>query len=266
MRTATSDARIPAAPTPRTLYVHDDLTDAVARRHDPGSPAARQASELLDAIQKTDRHVIILDLERQLAGLLARGPQRTFAVAIGIGRAGERVACELHARAGWFPAVRRVTVTREEDARGGYALSTMGAGPLERQLEAVQSAPSIAVVDDTVFSGLTMRAVLDGLPPGALARTHAFCLRAVEETLASLATRCPITAGFAASGRLLDEVSFINASGLVTRGAIRRAGQSPLAFSERPAWMHAWFGESADEITARCRALAEILKVTGDSG
>jgi hypothetical protein len=253
-------------PTPSTLYIHDDLTEEVAHRHGPGSPAAHQARELLATIKKTGRHVIILDLERQLAGLLARSPGRTFAIAVGIGRAGERVARELHARAGWFPAIHRVEVAREEDGRGGYELSTLGAGSLGQQLEPVRSAASIAVVDDTVFSGLTMRAVLDALPPGALARTDAFCLRAVDETLAGLAARCPITAGFAAPGRLLDEVSFINASGLVTRGAIRRVGRSPLAFTDRPEWMRAWFGEQAEEITARCRSLAETLKETAHSG
>jgi hypothetical protein len=54
-------------------------------------------------------------------------------------------------------------------------------------------------------------------------------------------------------------VSFINASGLVRRGAIRRAGQAPLAFYERPEWMRAWFLEDAAEITARCAALARLL-------
>lgn len=253
-------------PTPSTLYIHDDLTEAVARRHGAGSPAAHGVRDLMATIQTSGRHVIILDLERQLAGLLARSPGRTFSIAVGIGRAGERVAQALHARAGWFPAIHRVEVTREEDGRGGYALSTLGAGSLGQQLEPVRSATSIAVVDDTVFSGLTMRAVLDALPPGALGRTQAFCLRAVEETLAGLAARCPITAGFAAPGRLLDEVSFINASGLVTRGAIRRVGQPPLAFADRPEWMRAWFGERADVITARSRSLAEALKETADSG
>jgi len=260
-----ADARQPATPTPTTLYVHDDLTVAVSDRFGPDSPAGRMARELMATIEKTG-HVVLLDLERQLAGLLAQRPRVTFALAIGIGRAGERVARQVHARAGWFPVIRRVEVAREEDAGGGYVLSTLGAGSLGQQLESVRAAASIAVVDDTVFSGQTMRAVLDALPPGALIRTHAFCLRAVEETLAGLAARCPIMAGFSAPGRLLDEVSFINASGLVTRGAIRRVGQSPLAFSDRPEWMRAWFGARADEITARCRSLADILKETADSG
>jgi hypothetical protein len=58
---------------------------------------------------------------------------------------------------------------------------------------------------------------------------------------------------------LLEDVSFINASGLVRRGAIRRADQPPLAFYERPEWMRAWFLKDADEVTARCAALARLL-------
>jgi hypothetical protein len=45
----------------------------------------------------------------------------------------------------------------------------------------------------------------------------------------------------------------------VRRGAIRRAGQAPLAFYERPEWMRAWFLRAADEVTTRCAALARLL-------
>ena len=66
-------------------------------------------------------------------------------------------------------------------------------------------------------------------------------------------------AGFAASGRILEDVSFINASGLVKRGAIRRKDRSPLAFYERPEWMAAWFPTDHEDITALCRELAAEL-------
>jgi hypothetical protein len=116
------------------------------------------------------------------------------------------------------------------------------------------------VVDDTVFSGLTMRTVLQALPPAVLACTHAFCLRGVAESLASLRAMCPISIGFAAPGRILDEVSFINAAGLVRRISIRRAGQTSLAFFERPEWMRAWFPGYADVVMALCRRLNAILE------
>jgi hypothetical protein len=248
-------------PTPRALYVHDDLTDDVRERHGADSDALRGVRALLDLVARDTGRVRILTLDEQLDGL-ARGRHRPFAVAIGIGRAGERVARQLHARTGWFPAIERVEVTREE-LGDGYALSTLGQPPLEAQLAGMACAASIAVVDDTVFSGLTMTAVLKARPAAARARAHAFCLRAVRESLADLRTLCPVSAGFAASGRLLEDVSFINASGLVRRGAIRRAGQRPLAFHERPEWMHAWFPEHAADVTAQCVALARLLGEAG---
>ena len=58
-------------------------------------------------------------------------------------------------------------------------------------------------------------------------------------------------------------MSFINASGLVRRGAIRRTGQSPLAFFERPEWMHAWFPDRAEAVLDLCRRLNALLEPTG---
>jgi hypothetical protein len=244
-------------PTPKTLYVHDDLSDEVAAAHGRDSAAARGVAALLELVARDADRVRILTLEAQLSAL-AGGGHAPFTVAVGIGRAGERVARQLHARTGWFPRIERVALTREETA-AGYALSTLGGPPLDVQLAGVADARSIAVVDDTVFSGLTMMAVLKGLDPGARARARVFCLRAVRESLTDVATVCPASAGFVAAGRLLHDVSFINASGLVRRGAIRRAGQAPLAFYERPEWMRAWFLGDADEVTARCAALARLL-------
>jgi hypothetical protein len=66
--------------------------------------------------------------------------------------------------------------------------------------------------------------------------------------------------GFAAAGRILDEVSFINAAGLVRRISIRRAGQPALAFFDRPEWMRAWFPGYADEVMALCRRLHALLE------
>ena len=60
--------------------------------------------------------------------------------------------------------------------------------------------------------------------------------------------------------RLLTDVSFINASGLVLPGAIRCADGSTLAFYERPEWMRAWFPLRADYVTARGRALRALLE------
>lgn len=250
-------------PTPRRFYVHDDLTDEVRARHGADSPAATLAQALMTLVRRDTGRVIVLTLDEQIEALIARGPQAPFGVTIGIGRAGERVARQVHARTGWFPVIRRVDLTREENARGGYeVVSTVGV-PLAEQLAESETAPSLAVIDDTVFSGLTMRTVLEMLPAPVRARTHAFCLRCAAESLPPLRALCPVTPGIAAPGRLLDELSFINASGLVRRGAIRRTGQPPLAFFERPEWMHAWFPGDAEEVIECCGRLNRLLEPDG---
>ena len=231
-------------PTPVRFYVHDDLTEDVRERYGAGSPAAALAHELMALVRGDDR-VTVLTLHEQIEGLAARGGHPPFALAIGIGRAGERVACQVHARTGWFPVVRRVDLTRVEDGHGGYAVVSPTGVPLTEQLAGVDTARTLAIVDDTIFSGITMRQVLEALPPAV----RAFC---------------PITPGFAAPGRLLDEVSFINASGLVRRGSIRRAGLPPLAFFERPEWMRAWFPDRAEAAIELCRRLNRLLEPTGE--
>ena len=248
-------------PTPKILYVHDDLSAEIGARWGVDSEAARTARALLALVARDEGRTRILTLEEQLATLV-RGHHAPFEVAVGIGSAGERVARQTHARTGWFPRIERVEVAREE--RGDdYALSTLGRPPLAAQLADAAGAASIAVVDDTIFSGLTMLAVLGALPPAALAHTRAFCLRAAAASLAAVGKLCPVEAGFVAEGRLLEDVSFINASGLIRRGAIRRAGQSPLAFHERPEWMRAWFLTDAEEVSRCCVALARLVGEDG---
>jgi hypothetical protein len=249
-----------AQPTPRLLYVHDDLTDEVARHEGAGSPAAALARDLLALVARDPERVRILTLREQVERVVAQGDHAPFALALGIGGAGQRVAAALHARAGWFPRIRRIGLTREEDGRGGYRVISTEAGDLAAQLNGVADHTPLAVVDDTVFSGLTMRALIEALPEAARGRAHAFCLRGVAESIAAVGALCPITAGVAAPGRRLDDVSFINASGLVRRVAIRRAGQPPRAFFDRPDWIRAWFPGAHAEVLALCQRLNALIE------
>jgi len=227
---AMRDADPYAAPTPKVLYIHDDLSDYVSRQQGQASAAWQLTRQLFALVCREPRRVVLLTLESQMTSLLARGNYSPFAMAIGIGRAGERVAQQLHARTGWFPRISRVNITREEDGQGGYNVVTTTGIPLARQLPPLDTVSSLAVVDDTVFSGLTMRTLLLAVPAEVRARTQAFCLRGVAESLVGIAGLCSVAFGFAAPGRLLDEVSFINASGLVMRIGIRHAEQPPQAF------------------------------------
>ena len=246
-------------PPPRVLYIHDDLSESVRRDYGAASAAFHLTQELLGLIGGHPSRRVVLGLEEQVEKLIASGDHSPFAMTVGIGRAGERVAEHLDSRTGWFPTRHRVDVTREEDGRGGYNVVSPSDQPLKDQLQGLQDVESLAVVDDTVFSGLTMDAVLRALPGGLLERTHAFCLRCVAESLDSIRAICLASAGFAAPGKILADVSFINASGLVMPVGIRRAGRSPLAFFQRQSWMQAWFGGEADEVVERSRRLNALL-------
>ena len=256
-------AELYAAPTPKVLYIHDDLSDYVCRHHGEASPAWHLTRELFALVCQDPERVALLTLESQMAPLLAHDGYPPFALTIGIGRAGERVAHQLHGHTGWFPKISRVDITREEDGHGSYNVVTTTGIPLAQQLPPLETASSVAVVDDTVFSGLTMRTVLLALPAEVRAHTQAFCLRGVAESLTSIAVLCSIAVGFMAPGRLLDDVSFINARGLVMRVGIRHSEQPPQAFFERPMWMHAWFPGYADAVIASCRRVNAILEPDG---
>ena len=249
-----------AQPTPRLLYVHDDLTEEVATGFGPASAAAALARSLFELLGQDRERVVILTLEDQLERVIAQGGHAPFDLALGIAAAGERVTLALHARTGWFPRVRRLGLTREEDGRGGYRLVSTVPAALPDQLQGIAECRTLAVVDDTIFSGLTMRGVLEALSPALLSRTHAFCLRGVADSIAAVAKLCPLTAGVVAPGRILEDVSFINASGLVRRVSIRPQGRPPLAFFERPEWIRAWFPGRDEEVVATCRRLNALLE------
>lgn len=245
-----------ATPVPRRLYIYDDLSEEL-RAHGDESRVQRLGQTLL-ALLRRDPRVVVLTLEAQIEALIASAAHAPFAVAIGVGGAGVRVAEEIHARTAWFPTIERVDVWREEDDAGGYALA--GPAPLASQLGPVADTDSVAVIDDTIFSGLTIRAVLAALPPRPARRVHVFCLRGVAESVEAMARLAPVTAGVLARGRILEDVSFINASGLVHRGAIRRVRRPPLAFFERPEWMAAWFPGYAGNVMALCREIHEAVE------
>lgn len=216
--------------------------------------------QLFHLLCQASDHVVILHLQDQIEALLAKASHSPFAVTLGIGQAGERVAQQLHARSNWFPHIRRVDVTREEDGQGGYNLVSVNTTSWRHQLSGLQDAASVAIVDDTVFSGFTMTTILQALPPAVRRRTHAFCLRGLAQSVSRVRAFCPLAIGFSAPGRMLEEVSFINASGLVRRVGIRRPDQPPMAFFERPMWMQAWFPGYASEVIDACRRLNAVLE------
>ena len=134
-----------AAPTPQVFYIHDDLSDDVRHACGEQSVAFQLTRDLFTLVRRDPQRVVVLQLEDQIARLVAQGSHAPFAMTIGIGQAGERVARHLHQRTGWFPVVRRVEVTREEDGQGGYNLVSLSAQPLTVQLQGLETCAALAV-------------------------------------------------------------------------------------------------------------------------
>src|SRR5438552_1270038 len=82
------DAEPYAAPTPKALYIHDDLSDYVSRQHGQASPATHLTRKFFSLVRRDPSRVMVLTLESQMSSLLAHGKHAPFALAIGIGRAG----------------------------------------------------------------------------------------------------------------------------------------------------------------------------------
>lgn len=249
-----------STPTPAAFYIHDDLSEDVRLTHGRDSLEYKLARELLDLARRDSERVFVLREDEQIDLLVSKASPKPFDIAIGIGAAGEKVARRVHNRAGWFPNIRRLDASRQEANEGGYTLISVTQKSLEDQVRDLDKYESIAIVDDTLFSGFTVRTILGLLPDEIRDKTEVYCLRCVQESLESVREIRPVTAGFEARGRILEEVSYINASGLARKVGIRRKGLPSLAFYERPEWMEAWFPGHAAEVIAACRKLNALLE------
>src|SRR4030095_8975432 len=90
----TADAAY-ATPTPQVFYIHDDLSDDVRRTHGEQSVAFQLSQELLTLVRRAPQRVVVLQLGGQISRLVEQGSHATFAMTVGIGQAGERVARQL---------------------------------------------------------------------------------------------------------------------------------------------------------------------------
>lgn len=239
--------------TPRRLYIYNDLI--YCRSPQPEAAAlGEQLDGLEEALRKNPR-VTLLDIGEQIERLSRLPVRQPFEETLVVGEAGARTAGGIHARTGWFPKIRQISVTREEIAGGTYQITSTASQSLEAQLSRLAGGP-LALVDDTIYSGLTLQAVLSRLPAASLTAAHIFCLQGIARAVAEIRGICPVSLGIELHGEPGSDVSIIKASHLFIKGAIRPAGHPELAFFEREPWMRAWFPSNADEILARCRSLA----------
>ena len=235
---------------PLRVYVYDDLP--YVRRAAAGKPAILSLLDRLELALRAQPNVELIEVAEQIDRLSRTAVFGPFVLALAIGDAGARVARALHERTGWFPAIEAVPVTRIEVAPGEYRIPDNDA--LALRLEGITGQPP-AIVDDTIYSGLTVAWLLDRLPAASLKGAEVFCLQAMATALPALRSRCAVHAGFEMQGEPEQDVTIIKASHLFERGAIRRANQPDLAFFERGEWMSDWFPFDDGTITRLCRQL-----------
>ena len=62
-----TDDAAPSPPTPRTFFIHDDLTETVRQCYGDASEAFRLTQELFRLVRCDPQRVVVLTLEDQLA-------------------------------------------------------------------------------------------------------------------------------------------------------------------------------------------------------
>src|SRR3989454_12625188 len=106
-------------PTPRRLYVHDDLSEELAR-HGEDAPIRQLGRVLFTLLAREPDRVVVLTPAAQIAALIEQGGHRPFGAVVAIGPARAAVAAQVHERTGWVPRVWRGDVWREGGAERGY--------------------------------------------------------------------------------------------------------------------------------------------------
>ncbi len=236
------------------VYVYDDLP--YVRRAAAGNPAVLALLERLELALRAQPNVRLIEVAEQIDRLARTPVTGQFMLALAIGDAGARVARALHERTGWFPAIEVVPITRIEVGPGEYRIPDNAA--LAKRLGGFKGRPP-AIVDDTIYSGLTLAWLLDRLPAASVHGAEVFCLQAMAAALGAIRSRCAVHAGFEMQGEPERDVTIIKASHLFEPGAIRRANQPDLAFFERSEWMKNWFPFDGGGITGLCRQLWALL-------
>ncbi|MGI8553843.1 MAG: hypothetical protein ACR2PL_24095, partial [Dehalococcoidia bacterium] len=160
---------------PRRLYVYNDLPYCP-----PPAGCAPTFTRLLCELRTAvvaNTHIRLIAIDEQIEKLAREPVEGPFGRTIAAGAAGHRVAKLLHERTGWFPSIETIAITREERSPGRYAIASTSSRSLDEQLSAGASGRT-AIVDDTIYSGLTLVSILELLPEEVVARTEVFCLQA----------------------------------------------------------------------------------------
>jgi orotate phosphoribosyltransferase len=249
---------MPRLPTPKLLYVHDNLTPFVKTRFGKNSLEYETAQLFIKHIA-VQPHTKVGTLEDELAGLISESNPEPFDITFGLGHKGEEIAQLLHGRWSAFPNILRLNITRIEKENGSeHILVSKTDESIEDQIAKADGFDSIALIDDVLFTGFTMRSVMESLPIEGK-DCHLFFTRGIEETKKEFEKMgCKVHFGVSLPGKIEVDSSTISIMNLITEGAIRTPS-GDLSYCDRGEWMEAWFPNKADTIKHLCQALTTLF-------
>ena len=247
-------------PTPKLLYVHDNLTPFTRERYGESSAEHAVAKRFIKYIADQP-HVMIGTIENELSGLIAQSSPSKFDIAFGLGYKGEEIAELLHGRWSSFPKIIRLDITRVEERAGkGYELVSKTNIPIISQIRSAGKFKSCAIIDDVLYTGFTAKTVLGLLPKNKIRNCHLFFTRGIEETKKEFEKMgCAVYMGVSLPGKIESDANTISAMNLITEGAIR-TNEGDMSYLDRPQWFEAWFPKDTEMIMHLLKSIMHLLK------
>lgn len=208
---------------------------------------------------RANPNVVITDIKRQIEKIATNRSYSPFDVTIAIGNAGTRVANLIHKKANIFPNIVSFKISRYELPNGKFEISEKDLSPLLKYFKK-NNFSKISIVDDTLYSGLTLKSVINCIPKMQRKDINIFLLQGLSSSIANFRSKYNVNVALEISGIPEIDVTIIKASGLFTKGAIRPENTTPLAFFQREKWMREWFPNNWKGIIKLCQKIEKIHK------
>ena len=230
------------------VFVYNDLPFCVNSKNE-------KLIEKLEYALLENRNVVLTNIREQIVEICSKSYQ-PFDIAIAVGDSGERVANLINEKTNWFPNLTTFNIAREESSKGRYFIPNTYLDPI-KVFFIDKKISRIAIIDDTLYSGLTIQAIINCIPIKLQKNIDIFLLQGLSITLEKLDKEYEFNIALKIDGIPEKEVTIIKASGLFMRGAIRISNSISLAFFEREEWMRIWFPKNWKEIIEICKKLLE---------
>ncbi len=186
---------------------------------------------------------------------------QSFDLAISVGESGYDISKKINKKIACFNRINKLNIARYELSPLKYEVHSTSQKSILLQLEKLNSC-SLALIDDTIYSGLTIETILTKLNSRTLKNTKVICLQGINKSLEKISNYCPVICGFKIEGEIEKDVTIIKTSGLFLNNAIRRKNRKPLAFYQRPEWINSWFPNNNLLIIRICQKLNELIEIS----